>query len=89
MSRRWIVILIPLVFALFTVSRWMMDGMQILTKQQMVVQKVEKDAIFGTDVTKTEYIDGFWLGVDFAAPVIVVLCLMAGFIWWKTRPKAV
>lgn len=55
----------------------------------MVVQKVEKDAIFGTDVTKTEYIDGFWLGLDFAAPVIGTLCVLAVFFWWKTRQKTV
>lgn len=89
MNKRWIVILTPLVLALLTALRWITDGTQILTKQQMVVQKVEKDAIFGTDVTKTEYIDGFWLGLDFAAPVIGTLCVLAVFFWWKTRQKTV
>ena len=70
---------------LATVVKWFTDGRNILTKQQMAVEKVVRDEVFGTTITKTEFVSGFWLGLDIAAPIFVACAIGFAFCIWRLK----
>lgn len=80
-----IIISVSSLVGLGTLVKWLSDGRNILTKQQMVIEKTVRDEIFGTNIVKTEMIDGFWLGLDIAAPLIVTCLLLTAFSIWRMR----
>jgi hypothetical protein len=80
-----IIIAVCSLLELATLVKWLADGRQILTKQQMVVERIVRDEVFGTNITKTEFIDGFWLGLDVAAPICVTFGFIIAFCIWKLR----
>jgi hypothetical protein len=68
-----------------TLGKWLFDGRQILTKQQMAVEKLVRDEVFGTTVSTTEFVNGFWLGLDIAVPIVVACSICTGFCFWQMR----
>lgn len=61
--------------------RWAVDGAQVFTKDKQ--QVVVRDELFGTETIAWE--DGFWLGLDIAAPVALVLLGVGAFGFCRTR----
>ncbi len=61
--------------AVLALTRWYVDGKQLWTKQEMVVEIIEKDDIFGTEVRKNTIVPGFWLGLDIAGTTSIIAIL--------------
>lgn len=74
-----------IVAELGTLAKWLYDGRQILTKQQMPVEKIVRDEVFGTTISTTEFVNGFWLGLDIVVPILVACSICAGFCLWQMR----
>jgi hypothetical protein len=68
-----------------TLGKWLFDGRQILTKQQMAIEKLVRDEVFGTTVSTTEFVNGFWLGLDIVVPIVFACSICAGFCFWQMR----
>lgn len=64
-------------------TKWAIDGTQIFTKNKQ--QVVVVDDLFGTE--SIEWEEGFWLGLDRAGPIAVVLIAVGIFGLYKIRRK--
>lgn len=76
MKRSTLILVVSCCLALAALTRWNMDGRQLWTKQQMVVETIEKDDLFGAEVRKTTLVSGFWLGLDVAGSVTALCALV-------------
>lgn len=62
-------------------ARWVMDGTQVFTKNKQ--QVVTHDPLFGTETITWE--EGFWLGLDLAGPVVLMLVGIGVFGIYRVR----
>ncbi len=76
-----IVSLIAFVLAIGVAAKWVMDGTQVFTKNKRQVMVV--DDLFGTE--SIEWKEGFWLGLDMAAPAASALIATGILGLYKSR----
>lgn len=67
--------------------RWGLDGAQVFTKDKQQVVVVERDDVFGTEIENVTWEEGFWLGLDMAAPVALVLVGVGAFGLYRVRKR--